>query len=179
VTSARTEHRNVLPIEDTESYRWLQSLKNAWPGRGNTRLVTVCDRGADIDELFQLSAQRAAPVLGRAHYERPINKRSMYAGKDIVKLWEPLKHQPCAGGSAREIPARRGTNQATPRAPRVATVERRFASFTLTPPKRLSSTLPNLAMSAIYVRETAPPADEPPLEWMLLPNLPIENFDQA
>ena len=34
-------------------------------------------------------------------------------------------------------------------------------------------------MSAIYVREKNPPAGEPPLEWMLLTNLPIENFEQA
>ncbi len=34
-------------------------------------------------------------------------------------------------------------------------------------------------MSAIYVCETNPPANEQPLEWMLLTNLKIENFDQA
>jgi hypothetical protein len=172
-------HRNVLPIDEKESYRWLAALKNTWPTRGNTQLVTVCDREADIYEFFQLSAQLAAPVLVRANYDRPINKRSMYAEKDIVKLWQHLEHQPCAGRFAVEVPARRGTKHAPPRAPRVATVEVRFVAFTLNPPKRLSSTLPDLAISAIDVREKDPPAGEPPLEWMLLTNLPIENFDQA
>jgi hypothetical protein len=175
----RTEHRNVLPIEDKESYRWLESLKNSWAVRGNTQLVTVCDREADIYELFQVSAELAAPVLVRANYDRPINKRSMYAEKDIVKLWQYLEQQPCMGSFAVEIPARHGTKHATPRAPRVATVELRFVAFTLNPPKRLSSTLPDLAMYAIYVREKDPPADEQPLEWMLLTNLTIETFDQA
>jgi Transposase DNA-binding/Transposase Tn5 dimerisation domain len=172
-------HRNVLPIEKKESYRWLASLKTAQPVRGKTQLVTVCDREADIYELFQLSAALAAPVVVRANYDRPINKRSMYAEKDIVKLWPHLERQPCAGRFAIEVPARRGTKHPTPRAPRVATVELQFVAFTLNPPKRLSSTLPNLAMSAIYVREKDPPAGEQPLEWMLLTNLPIENFDQA
>ena len=172
-------HRNVLPIAEKESYRWLASLKNAQPVHRETQVVTVCDREADIYELFQLSAELAAPVLVRANADRPINKRSMYAEKDIVKLWPHLERQPCAGRFAVEVPARRGTKHATPRAPRLATVELRFASFTLNPPKRLSSTLPNLAMSAIYVREKEPPAGEPPLEWMLLTNLPVENFDQA
>jgi len=172
-------HRHVLPIEEKESYRWLAALKNAQPVHRETQVVTVCDREADIYELFQLSAELAAPVLVRANYDRPINKRSMYAEKDIVKLWPHLEHQPCAGSFAIEIPARRGTKHATPRAPRLATVEVRFVAFTLNPPKRLSSTLPNLAMWAIYVREQDPPAGEPPLEWMLLTNLPIENFDQA
>jgi transposase-like protein/transposase Tn5 family protein len=174
-----SQHRNVLPIEEKESYRWLAALKNAQPMDGETQLVTVCDREADIYELFQLSAARATPVVVRANYDRPINKRSLYAEKGIVKLWPYLERQPCAGTFAIEVPARRGTQHTTPPEPRVATVEVRFVAFTLNPPKRLSSTLPNLAMSAIYVREQAPPAGEPPLEWMLLTNLPIENFEQA
>jgi len=179
VATDHTAYRNITPIEDKESYRWLQSLKNAWPVCGNTQLVTVCDREADIYEFFQLSAEIGAPVLVRANHDRPINKRSRYAEKDIVKLWPHLERQPCAGRFVIEIPARRGTKPTTPRAPRVATVELRFVAFTLNPPKRLSSTLPDLAMSAIYVREKDPPAGEQPLEWMLLANLPIETFAQA
>ncbi len=179
VTEDRTKQRNVLPIAEKESYRWLESLKTSRPVRGNTQLVTVCDREADIYELFQLSAELAAPVLVRANYDRPINKRSMYAEKDIVKLWKHLEHQPCAGSFAVEIPARHGTKHATPRAPRGATVELRFVAFRLNPPKRLSAKLPDLDMYAIYVREKAPPPDGPPLEWMLLTNLTIENFAQA
>ena len=86
VAQDQTKHRNVLPIEEKESSRWLAALKNSKPVRGNTPLVTVCDREADIDELFQLSAALAAPVLVRATYDRPLNKRSMYAEKDIMKL---------------------------------------------------------------------------------------------
>jgi len=179
VTEDQTEHRNALPIEEKESYRWLESLKNSRSVRGNTQLVTVCDREADIYELFQLSAELAAPVLVRANYDRPINKRSMYAEKDIVKLWAHLEQQPSAGSFAIEIPARRGTKHASPRAPRVATVELRFVAFRLNPPKRLSAKLPDLAMYAIYVCEQDPPADAQPLEWMLLTNLTIENFAQA
>jgi hypothetical protein len=175
---AQTKQRNVLPIEEKESSRWLAALQNSKLGRGNTQLVTVCDREADIYELFQLSAELAAPVLVRANYDRPINKRSMYAEKDSVKLWKHLEQQPGMGSFAVEIPARRGTKHARPRAPRVATVELRFVAFTLNPPKRLSSKLPDLAMDAIYVREKASPAGVPPLE-MLLTNLTIENFAQA
>ncbi len=179
VPEDRTAHRNALPIEDKESYRWLASLKNAQPVHGETQFVTVCDREADIYEFFQLSADIAAPVVVRANHDRPVNKRSMYAEKEIVKLWALLEKQPCVGSFTIEIPARRGTKHATPRAPRVATVELRFVAFRLNPPKRLSAKLPDLAMSAIYVRETNPPANEQPLEWMLLTNLTIETFEQA
>src|SRR5262245_22925608 len=97
----------------------------------------------------------------------------------MVKLWPHLACQPGAGRFVSEMPTRRGTNHATPRAPRGATVEVRFVAFTLHPPKRLSSTLPSLAMSAIYPREQDPPAGEPPREWRLRTNLPIEHFAQA
>jgi hypothetical protein len=179
VSEDQTVHRNALPIEDKESSRWLEALKNSWQEISDTQLVTVCDREADIYELFQLSAAIGAPVLVRANHDRPINKRSMYAEKDMVKLWPHLERQGCAGSFSIEVPARRGTKHATPRAPRSATVELRFVAFTLNPPKRLSSTLPNLAMSAVFVREQDPPAGEQPLEWMLLTNLPIETFEQA
>jgi len=172
-------HHNELPIEEKESYRWLEVLKHSQQLRGDTQLVTVCDREADIYEFFQLSAALGAPVVVRANHDRVINKRSMYTEKAMVKLWSHLERQPCAGQFAIEVPVRRATKHTAPRVPRLATVEVRFVAFTLNPPKRLSSTLPNLALSAIYVRETAPPADEPPIEWMLLTNLPIKNFDQA
>jgi hypothetical protein len=70
-------HRHVRPLEKKESYRGLASLKTAQPVRGKTQLVRVGDREADIDDLFQLSAARAAPGGVRANYDRPINKRSM------------------------------------------------------------------------------------------------------
>jgi len=171
--------RHVLSIEEKESSRWLASLKNAQPVPGETQLVTGCDREADIDELVQLSAALAAPVVVRANSERPITQRSRDAEKGIVKLWPQRARHPCAGRFAREVPARRGPKHTTSREPRVATVEVRFVAFTLNPPKRLSSPLPTLAMSAIDVREKDPPAGEPPREGRLLPNLPIENFAQA
>jgi hypothetical protein len=108
-------HRNVLPIEEKESYRWLEALKNSRQLMGDTQLVTVCDREADIYEFFQLSEALGAPVVVRANHDRPINKRSMYAEKDILKLWPHLARQPCAGRFAVEVPARRGTQHATAR----------------------------------------------------------------
>jgi hypothetical protein len=172
-------HHTVLPIEEKESYRWLEVLKRSRRVSETTQLVTVCDREADIYEFFQLSAALGAPVLVRANHDRPINKRSMYTEKEIVKLWAHLARQPCTGHFTIAVPLRRATKHVAARAPRTATVAVRFVAFTLNPPKRLSSTLPNLALFAIYVRETAPPTEEPPLEWMLLTNLPITNFAQA
>lgn len=126
-----------------------------------------------------MSAALAAPVLVRATYESPIHNRSRYAEKARVKLWAHREHQPRAGRFAREIPARRGTTPALPRAPRGATVELRFVAFKLNPPQRLSATRPDLALSAIDVREQDPPADEQPLEGRLRTTLKSDNCAQA
>jgi Group II intron, maturase-specific domain len=57
--------------------------------------------------------------------------------------------------------------------------ELRFVVFRLNPPKRLSSTRPDLARYAIDVCEQDPPAEEHPLKWRLLTNLTIANFAPA
>jgi hypothetical protein len=171
--------RDTTPIEEKESDRWLESLQHSTPLCGDTQVVTVCDRQADLYEVFRLSAEIGAPVLVRANYDRPVNQRSMYAERDVVKLWDHLEKQPCAGSCMVEIPARKGTKHATERESRIATLEVRFGSFKLNPPKRLSSKFPDLERSAIYGLEKNPPAEVQPVEWMLLTNLTINNFDQA
>ena len=118
-------------------------------------------------------------MLVRATSASPLNKRSLYAERDLVKLWKPLEPQPGAGRFAGEIPARHGTTPAPPRAPRGATVELRGVALTLHPPTRLSATLPALARSAIDVRAQAPPAAGPPLAGRLLTTLTRETFAPA
>ncbi len=56
-----------LPIEDKESYRWLEALDNTKEVTGCTRIVTVCDREADLYDFFKRSQQIDAPVLVRAN----------------------------------------------------------------------------------------------------------------
>ena len=73
-TKKRRKLADVTPIEEKESYRWLQSLRNAREIAGDTQVVTVCDREADIYEFFKLSEEIKSPVLVRAKVDRAINK---------------------------------------------------------------------------------------------------------
>jgi hypothetical protein len=43
---------------------------------GDTDLVTICDREADLYDFFKLSHQIGAPVLVRANADRFINRNS-------------------------------------------------------------------------------------------------------
>jgi hypothetical protein len=42
-----------LPIEEKESYRWLETLENTKAATGGTEIVTVCDREAESVQLLQ------------------------------------------------------------------------------------------------------------------------------
>lgn len=64
---------------------------------------------------------------------------------------------------------------------RQATVSVRFCTVTLRPPWRpQQKKLPPVTLTAILVREENPPADiKEPIEWLLLTNTTVTDFDQA
>ena len=106
-TGGRSIH-DVLPVEEKESYRWLEALmKTKAAVAEETQVVTVCDREADLYDFFKLSDQIGAPVLVRANANRTVNRKSRYAEKDVVKLWDHLRQQPEAGSYTIEIPKRK------------------------------------------------------------------------
>lgn len=134
-TKKRRKLADVTPIEEKESYRWLQSLKNAREITGDTRIVTVCDREADIYEFFKRSEEIHSPVRVRAHVDRAVNKRSRYAEKAVVGLWAYMEKQANAGTITVHIPARRKTPHCKERAARTARLTIQFGSFLLNPPR--------------------------------------------
>jgi len=179
----KTKPHDSLSIEDKESYRWLESLENTKEVTGGIRIVTVCDREADLYDFFKRSYQIDAPVLVRANADRTINRKSCYAEKDIEKLWEHMRKQPNSGSYVFEISKKSKTKHAKEREARTAMVSVRFGSFTLNPPRnniRVSTEkLPDIEMQAVYVLETNPPDGEEAIEWMLLTNLPVMSYEDA
>jgi hypothetical protein len=175
-------HAN-LPIEEKESYRWLEALENTKEVTGCTRIVTVCDREADLYDFFMRSHQIDAPVLVRANADRTINRKSRYAEKDVEKLWENMRKQPDSGTYVVKIAKRSKSKHAKEREARTAMVSVRFGSFILNPPRNSirhsTEKLPDIEMHAVYVLETNPPDSEEAIEWMLLTNLPVMSYEDA
>ncbi len=175
--------QDTLPIEEKETYRWLQSLRAAKEALPDTRVVTVCDREADIYDLFKLSKQLDAPVLVRASADRTINRTSRYTEKNVAKLWGYMSQQPVVGSYTLQIPERAKTKHCKAREARTATVTVRFASLSLNPPrnniKHKTESLPDIPLHAVYALETDAPAGEEPIEWLLLTSLPVTSFDEA
>jgi len=85
------EERKKLPIEEKESYRWLESVeatKNAVSSE--THIITVADREADIFELFVLPRPNNMDLLIRATQNRRVQGDRSQSEETLGK---------CGGGS--------------------------------------------------------------------------------
>jgi len=172
-----------LPIEEKESYRWLETLKSTKAVVDDIEIVTVCDREADLYDFFKCGHQIGASVLVRANANRTINRKSRYAEKGVEKLWEHMIQQSEAGSYTIAIPKMSKSNHCRQREARTAIVAVRFGAFILNPPrnniKHSTEELPNIEMHAVYVLEPDPPDGVEPVEWMLLTNLPVTSYEEA
>ena len=135
LSAKRRRLADVTPIEKKESYRWLRSLRNTHAITGDTQVVTVCDREADVYELFELSDQIRSPVLVRANVDRAINKKSRYAEKGVGHLWGFMQNRPAAGSKTIEIPERKATAHVKARKARTAILTIKFGAFGFSPPR--------------------------------------------
>jgi hypothetical protein len=129
----------------------------------------VCDREADIYEMFVLAEAQSAHLLVRASTDRSV------ADTEISHLWAKVEHQAVVGHLTVQIA--KNQNQEA----RQATVSVRFTEVTLKPPWRPhQQKLPPVTLNAILVREENPADDvDEPIEWLLLTTLSVTNFDDA
>ena len=172
-------HGNGVCIEDKESIRWLESLNNTSKSvdMDKTQIITVCDREADMYDFFEFAASSNSLFLVRASQDRNVNKKSLYSKKNNQKLWNVVENFPCHGTIDIQVPAKDNNVK------RTAQLEVKFGEFTMNPPRNnfrnKEENLPNLLIYAIYVVEKFPPPGIPALEWLLLTNIAINNFDEA
>ena len=158
-----------LPIEEKESYRWIEAFRQVVAlTPEEVQVVTVCDREADFYEMFVTAKEKHADLLVRANTDRRLDEEAKY-------LWAKVESQRKVGEITVDIV---GNDK---RKARQAIVSVRFCTVTLRPPWRpQQKKLPSITLTAILVREDDPPADiKEPIEWLLLTNTTIKNFSQA
>lgn len=159
------------PIETKESYKWLAAFEQTLDlAPAGVEVITICDREADIYEMFVLAEERQARLLVRAATDRLLAEE-----QEVGKLWSKVEQQAVVGHLTVEIA------QNKQQAARQATVSVRFVAVSLKPPWRPNKKkLPSLTLNAILVREeNPPPTAKEPIEWLLLTNLPVTNFEEA
>ena len=174
----KRSHNIALPIEEKESIRWLESLTRSNNlGLETTKIVTVCDREGDIYELFELACREGHSVLIRASQDRIVNKKSVFSKKTGQRLWDVAKNFSCQGELKISMPSKNSNPS------RDAVLEIRSGSFIMNPSKnninRKVKKFPNLKLNLVYVVEQDIPDGAEPLEWLLITDLTINNFEEA
>ena len=175
--------QDVLPVEEKESYRWIEALGATTAVPAGTQVVTVCDRESDFYDFFKAAELIDAPVLVRASQNRTVNRNSRYAEKQVAKLWDHMALQPHAGSYTVDISGREKTKHCKGRTARAALMDVKFGAFKMNPPrnnpKHGTETLPDIQMYAVHALEAEPPEGEDPVEWMLLTNRPVTTLSEA
>lgn len=148
--------RRSVPIEEKESFRWLEGADHAASVCAGAASVTViADRESDIFEAFALRPERVELLVRAAHDRALSDGDALFARADAM---------PAMGCAELDLPARPGRRR------RTAQLEIRFLPAKLARPKNgLRAGLPeSVAVNVIDVREVNPPAGEAPIHWRLL-----------
>lgn len=167
--------RAQRPIEDKESYRWLLGYNVACEVQRRcpqTLVISVADREGDVHEWFLAAAERAEEERAAFVIRAKCNRRIAAQPQDTY-LWEALTEAPALGQTTVEVSAQAG------RTARQARLTVRTRVVTFNRGRRRGGHLPPVSVQGVYVKEDSPPPGEEPLEWMLLTNLPVDDFPMA
>ncbi len=103
-----------------------EALKNTDAIMGDTQVVTVCDREADMYGLFELGDRLKSPVLVRANVTGPSTGNPDTLKKTSSGPWSFMRDRPAAGTKTIEIPKRKATPHAKARNARTAILTIKF-----------------------------------------------------
>lgn len=184
------------PIEEKESFRWLEGYQQACALRRQIdgQVVSLSDSEGDIYECFMAwtdtSAGPAADFIVRSCQNRCLSKADPTFEKDVTTLlWEAAEKAPVLGRRKLEVGSRPaqtgdGSRRRQARSARAVSVTLQAATVTLRGPWRLTQhgqpgrRLPDVTVNVVLVREENPPAGEPAIEWLLVTSLPVTTLSE-
>jgi len=185
-TMGKTAQRAEIPIEGKESAKWLRSLRRVQQRvDGRCPLVTVADREADVYELFALAAELQSDWVIRACHDR----RRVGTGESVaaavaaapvlvtqtVEVARQVNHPPRpASVEVRALPVRVSAPRVNGKAAKTQWYRDHPAAPALGP-----SAIGELSLGVILITEPQPPADVPPVRWLLVTSLPLTTVEEV
>lgn len=152
-----------------ESQLWEKATHRLGPAPVQVRWVRVCDRGADIYEFL-----RGCLEVGHGFVVRASQDRALLQPKG--RLFEQARQAAAIGSFELQLRSR-------PRNPaRTARLSLSAAPITLQSPQRPGYSKGGLApidCAVVRIWESHPPNGCEPLEWILLTDLQVSDFEQA
>ena len=167
-TTALKRHVNPtrVPIEEKESYRWLENMRQSTALLGDpVRCIHVGDRESDIYELFCTAYDPSTCFLVQTCVDR-------LAGDGHHTIADEMEQVKVKGLHRVEIRDAKGH-------PMTVTLELRYQRMTVLPPIGKQSRYPALQLTVIHAQERDVPPGRPGIEWKLLTNLPVQSRAEA
>jgi Transposase DDE domain len=148
--------RRTRPIEDKESHRWIEGMRQAAARLAAAApIIQVMDCEGDGYEVLAAERPPQVELVVRAAQDRRT--------REGPTLYAHARSLPPAARFELELRAEPG------RAARTAELELRFGPVTLLRPAHAPRHLPEqVSLSLVEVHEPAPPADGKPIVWRLL-----------
>jgi hypothetical protein len=173
----KIERLQVTPIEEKESSKWLISLKETLERTPTgVQVITLADRESDIFEFLTQAKELRAKYVIRARTDRKLVPEES-AG--CTRMLDSLSDAPVLGSLAVEVPGN-GSRKA-----RTASIEVRVAQVTIQPPQRrgahakASGSDEPVTVTLVGATEQSPPEGCESISWVLLTNLPVQDFESA
>lgn len=173
----RSRERKYDPIEQKETWRWLQGYQLASELAGkypNTQIVNVADCECDIYEIFCEHAKQKTPAdfVIRAKQDRRSTQLDPNAqGKTYRKVRDEVAASELLTTREVDLP------QTPKREARRAVLEIRAKTVVVKPP-HMRQSLGTVKYNLVLVQEVGRPEDdETTVSWLLITTLPIDTVD--
>jgi hypothetical protein len=155
-----------VPIEQKESYRWLENVRQstallAEPGR----VVHIGDRESDIYELFCTARDAGTHFLLRTCVDR-------LAGEGDHTVADEMQEAKVQGLHRVDVRNKKGDVSQ-------AVLELRYRRIRVLPPIGKQKLYPALTLTVLHASERDPPKGREPIVWKLVTDLPVRSRADA
>lgn len=155
-----------VPIEQKESYRWLENMKQSTAlFEDPRRCVHIGDRESDIYELFCTAQAVGTHFLFRTCVDR-------LAGDGEHTIADEMKEVPVQGLHRIEVRNHKGEVSE-------AILEIRYRRLLVLPPIGKQKQYPELVLTVLYAQERGTPQGRERIDWKLITDLPVRSRAEA
>lgn len=174
----KSRRRYLTAIEDKESHKWITALKNTIQiAPAGTKVVTIGDREADIFAFLWVAASMNTLFVVRNRQ----NRKFIVPNIGKTDLRSHIKQLSTKREIVLEVP-RKDNNKA-----RKAKIEVKYASglipirsASIYGSKKSSHKISDkIAVHIVSAQEIHPPQNVEPIDWLLITNLAVHNFEDA
>jgi len=164
--SKRKVSSTRIPIEDKQSYRWLENLRQSTQCLGEpARCVHIGDRESDIFELFDEAQALGTHFLVRSNQDRRAGDSGHTIGHEMAQVeLQGLHHVEVrnAHGHIVQVP-----------------LEVRYHRMWVLPPKGKQARCERMCLTVIHAQEQGCPVGRKKIDWKLITDLAVDSPTQA